>query len=111
MKIVQRAYELGYIYYYRGYTIKELDKLALFSADKQIEYMFVQKWLRNEHNISIIIDDFTSNSKIRFDYSISKLGSQDDNPTGIFETYEEAHEKALSQALKLIKNGRSIDKF
>ncbi len=64
----------------------------------------LQKWLREVHNISIKIDDFHSNSKLRFDYSISILGSQEDNPQGIFETYEEALEEALQEALKTLKD-------
>ena len=63
----------------------------------------LQKWLREVHNISIKIDDFYTNGKLRFDFSVSELGSQDDNPKGIFEDYEEALEMALFEALKLIK--------
>jgi hypothetical protein len=62
----------------------------------------LQKWLREEHEISIKIDDFYTNSRIRFDYNICKLGSQEDNPQGVFETYELALEEALFEALKLI---------
>ena len=63
----------------------------------------LQKWLREVHNISIKIDDFYTNGKLRFDFSISELGSQEDNPKGIFEDYEEALEVGLQEALKLIK--------
>ena len=63
----------------------------------------LQKWIREVHNISIKIDDFYTNGKLRFDFSVSELGSQDDNPKGIFEIYEEALEMALFEALKLIK--------
>lgn len=63
----------------------------------------LQKWIREVHNISIKIDDFYTNGKLRFDFSVSELGSQDDNPKGIFEDYEEALEMALFEALKLIK--------
>ena len=62
----------------------------------------LKKWLRDEHSISIKVDDFTTDSKIRYDYSISKLGSQDDNPQGIFVSYEAALEEGLQEALKLI---------
>lgn len=62
----------------------------------------LKKWLREEHSISIKIDDYITNSKVRFDYSITELGSQDDNPIGIFIEYEDALEEGLYEALKLI---------
>ena len=64
----------------------------------------LQKWLREVHEISIKIDDYYTNSRVRFDYNVCELGSQEDNPVGIFETYEEALETGLQEALKLIKN-------
>ena len=64
----------------------------------------LQKWLREVHNVSIKIDDYYTNSGLRFDYNVCELGSQEDNPVGIFETYEEALEIGLQEALKLIKN-------
>ena len=63
---------------------------------------FLQKWLREIHEISIKVDDFYTESKVRFDYNICKLGSQEDNPKGIFETYEKALEAGLQEALNLI---------
>ena len=63
----------------------------------------LQKWLREVHEISIKIDDFYTNSRVRFDYNVCELGSQEDNPVGIFETYEEALEIGLYQALKQSK--------
>jgi len=59
----------------------------------------LQKWLREYHDLSIKIDDFITDSKIRYDYSISVLGSQTDNPTGLFESYEEALEEGLQKML------------
>ena len=64
----------------------------------------LQKWLREVHNVSIKIDDYYTYSRVRFDYNICELGSQEDNPVGVFETYEEALETGLQEALKLIKN-------
>ena len=63
----------------------------------------LQKWLREVHEISIKIDDYYTNSRVRFDYNVCELGSQEDNPVGIFETYEEALEIGLQEALKQIK--------
>ena len=62
----------------------------------------LQKWLREVHEISIKIDDYYTNSRVRFDYNVCELGSQEDNPVGIFETYEEALEIGLYQALLLL---------
>ena len=64
----------------------------------------LQKWIREVHDMSIKIDDYYTNSRLRFDYNVCELGSQEDNPVGIFETYEEALEIGLQEALKLIKN-------
>ena len=64
----------------------------------------LQMWLREVHEISIKIDDYYTDSRVRFDYNVCQLGSQEDNPVGIFETYEKALEIGLYQALKLIKN-------
>ena len=63
----------------------------------------LQKWLREVHNVSIKIDDYYTYSRVRFDYNICELGSQEDNPVGVFETYEEALEIGLQEALKQIK--------
>ena len=64
----------------------------------------LQKWFREVHEISIKIDDYYTNSRVKFDYNVCELGSQENNPVGIFETYEEALETGLQEALKLIKN-------
>ena len=78
---------------------------TIFSSKDRIHaptQSLLQKWLREVHEISIKIDDFYTNSRVRFDYNICELGSQEDNPVGIFETYEEALEIGLQEALKLI---------
>ena len=80
---------------------------AIFSSKNHIHaptQSLLQKWLREVHEISIKIDDYYTNSRVRFDYNVCELGSQEDNPVGIFETYEEALEIGLQEALKLIKN-------
>ena len=80
---------------------------TIFSSKDHIHaptQSLLQKWLREVHNVSIKIDDYYTNSRVRFDYNICELGSQEDNPVGVFETYEEALEIGLYQALKLIKN-------
>ena len=80
---------------------------TIFSSKDHIHaptQSLLQKWLREVHNVSIKIDDYYTYSRVRFDYNICELGSQEDNPVGVFETYEEALEIGLYQALKLIKN-------
>ena len=79
---------------------KELMKTLVLAPTQSL----LQKWLREVHKISIKIDDYYTNSRVRFDYNVCELGSQEDNPVGIFETYEEALEIGLQAALKLIKN-------
>ncbi len=63
----------------------------------------LQKWLREVHLISIKVDDFTYNSKIRYDVNVVPLGSQEDTPSEVLKSYEEALEKGLQESLKLIK--------
>ena len=78
---------------------------AIFSSKNHIHaptQSLLQKWLREVHKISIKIDDYYTNSRVRFDYNVCELGSQEDNPVGIFETYEEALETGLYQALLLL---------
>lgn len=72
---------------------------SMYSAPTQ---SLLAKWLREIHNISIKIDDYITNEKIRFDYNVSPLGSQEDNSSGSYITYEEAFEVALQEALKQI---------
>ena len=79
---------------------------TIFSSKDHIHaptQSLLQKWLREVHEISIKVDDYYTNSRVRFDYNVCQLGSQEDNPVGIFETYEEALEIGLYQALKQIK--------
>lgn len=60
------------------------------------------KWLREVHHISVKVDDFYSNGKIKFDYNVSKLGSQEDNPRGMFNSFESSFETGLYKALSTI---------
>ena len=78
---------------------------TIFSSKDHIHaptQSLLQKWLREVHNVSIKIDDYYTYSRVRFDYNICELGSQEDNPVGVFETYEEALEIGLYQALLLL---------
>ena len=78
---------------------------TIFSSKEHIHaptQSLLQMWLREVHEISIKIDDYYTDSRVRFDYNVCQLGSQEDNPVGIFETYEEALEIGLYQALLLL---------
>jgi hypothetical protein len=70
----------------------------------------LESWIRDEHEISIHVDDYYTNSRVRFDYSVGGLGSQDDNPTGVFDTYEMAKEAGLMHALITIKEKKIKNK-
>lgn len=60
----------------------------------------LQKWLREIPKISIVIDDFITNEKIRYYHKVENLGWQDANSCEEpYETYEEAREDALKIAL------------
>lgn len=68
----------------------------------------LQKWLREEHKISIIIDDcfikhdFIDETKLVFDYTLSSLGKQNYKFSKTFNSYEEALEFGLLQALQMV---------
>jgi hypothetical protein len=78
----------------------------------------LQKWLREKHNLNIKVDDFlNSDLDVVWDFEIVRIGtdldergnyialvpySMDANTDRDFKTYEEALEKGLQEALKLI---------
>ena len=113
----EKGFELNSICYYQLYSEGQL-RYKLFTEEDEnggyvnedslnriavVTQTLLQKWLREVHEISIKIDDYYTNSRVRFDYNVCELGSQEDNPVGIFETYEEALEIGLQEALKQIK--------
>ena len=116
MDLIQKANKLGYKHY-TAFTVEELDNLPLGNSDKQIEYYFIQKWLREVHKIHIepqyswLLDE---NKKTRDDvvwwyyiypnYPHGGRRKTFSHEIGELSTYEEALEKGLYQALKLIKN-------
>ena len=84
-----------WFYDYNSYSHR-----LLISAPTQ---SLLQRWLREVHDISIKVDDYYYNSKVRYDVNVSKLGSQEDNTKGVYETYEQALEAGLLEGLKLIE--------
>jgi hypothetical protein len=61
------------------------------------------RWFREKYGLSKTIDDFYSDGKLRFDYSIRKIGSQEDNPKGIFVSYEDAQQACLEEMIQIIE--------
>ena len=62
----------------------------------------LQKWLREKHNLMIIVGH---NYEFGFTWKIRTMGSAEIRIEGGFsKIYEEALEKGLQEALKLIKN-------
>ena len=66
----------------------------------------VMKWLREEHNICIVIQPYDSYYKERYEFEINKKNNNDftwewisDIENTIFDTYEEAVEAALKYCL------------
>lgn len=103
MDLIKKASKLGYKHY-TGFTITELDKLNLKDFNKQIEYYFIQKWLREKHDIFVIsnrihcdISDIYPNGWQYFPVINSKI------PFKRYSTYEEALEEGLYECLKLIE--------
>lgn len=89
--------------------IKSKDYFETFSAPTQ---SLLQKWLREIHNLNIVISDTHHGIEIRYNFSVKELGLADSNPAkryivlgafGVFKNYEDCLEKALQEALKLIK--------
>ena len=114
----EKGFELNSICYYQLYSEGQL-RYKLFTEEDEnggyvnedslnriavVTQTLLQMWLREVHEISIKIDDYYTDSRVRFDYNVCQLGSQEDNPVGIFKTYEKALEIGLQEALKLIKN-------
>lgn len=107
MDLIQKANKLGYKHY-TEFTVEELDNLPLSNSDKQIEYFFIQKWIREVHNIHMKIqvfnDDTWGGDLI---YKDAEYEHNDYNaPLDVenCKTYEEALELLLQKALMLIKN-------
>ena len=83
-----------------SYSLKDnWNDYKSYSAPTQ---SLLQKWLREVHEIYVITRPYKMSDKYKFFVTIS---SNEDNPTfeNKFDTYEEALEKGLQKALKLIK--------
>lgn len=100
MDLIQKVNKLGYKHY-TEFTIEELDKLPLSNLNKQIEYFFIQKWLREEHDIFIwcLPNEYVLDT---WHFRIETREIPNKTLSEHYKTYEEALEKGLQQTLKLI---------
>ena len=76
---------------------KQKGYLETFSAPTQ---SLLQKWLREVHNLHISI---TQHNKINYVIAVHELNDESEFEKHNIDTYEEALEKGLFEALKLIK--------
>ena len=105
MDLIQKANKLGYKHY-TEFTVEELDNLSLENSNKQIEYYFIQKWLREKHNILVEPSWEGTHEIYSINYRIIILGStiyKDFRGCFDGQSYEQALEVGLQEALKLIK--------
>lgn len=104
MDLIQKASKLGYKHY-TEFTVGELDKLPISNNSKQIEYCFLQKWLREVHGVDITIHrsfSFTHS----YHYCIIKDCDYENELRQMSESnrsYEVCLEDALLEGLKMIK--------
>ena len=99
MELIQKANKLCYKHY-TEFTVEELDNLSLENSNKQIEYYFIQKWLREIHNIHIaVLPKILPSNEIKYYCFKGKIKKDFKD---LYNTYEEALEVGLQEALKLI---------
>lgn len=85
-----------------------MDNLPISNNSKQVEYYFIQKWIREKHLLHIEIYGFVSGDEqtTQYYYCIRNMKKYcdltDDSET--FDSYEECLEDALQQCLNIIKN-------
>ena len=103
MDLIQKANKLGYKHY-TEFTVEELDNLSLENSNKQIEYKKKKKWLREEHHLIVIVAYQYEHDSTPYSYWIYKENNSLPLNQWIndLKTYEEALEKGLQEALKLI---------
>ena len=82
---------------------EELDKLPLSNNNKQIEYYFIQKWLREQHKLLVYC---LPEADDNWYYQITIFHKRDcimDFDLNVKKLYESALELGLYEALKLIE--------
>ena len=89
-----------------------LDEIIIYPAPTQ---SLLQKWLREKHKlfVEIFTANYAWNNKIKFYFHVREIHSKNDDKyhnyrTEFVGTYEEALEKGLQEALKLINKTKEI---
>ena len=123
----KKRFDIEQEFYYdennKKYLLKDL-YLDNIQRSKPLNYYnaptqsLLQKWIREKHNINIMISDFIdSETGIEWDYEIVEIGIDidenghytpliaysTDDPNRKFKTYEKALEIGLLKSLELIK--------
>ena len=88
----------------KGFTTGTTGIYEWIDGCEAVPQSVLERWLREKHNKSVKVDDFTVEGKVRYDYNVSELGSQHDNPIGIFVRFEYAKEAGLMEALQSLKD-------
>lgn len=113
MDLIQKASKLGYKHY-TEFTVGELDKLPISNNSKQIEYCFLQKWLREVHDIIVTSKPYQDDVSNETDEDIEFQTLWENEILDVKDSYnifsdntfyhscEEALEAGLYQALLLI---------
>ena len=74
-------------------------------SDKRISQSLLAKWLREQHNIDVWVTPYLDDKKKEYNYMIvnRNIDVYDLISGNEYNTYEEAYEIGLQEALKLIK--------
>lgn len=122
LETAKLAKEKGFNQFYCNTHYNKIDKLIVDTegypnGDRWVEYMkycisaptqsLLQKWLREKHNIHIVCWWYDKEDKFYTELgrkTKEKIFVQCGNTTLLFNTYEEALEEGLQEALKHVKN-------
>ena len=72
-------------------------------SDKRISQSLLAKWLREKYDIDVIINTYRNQNQKYYKYFISEKSKNPIKSEEYYDTYEEAYEIGLQEALKLIK--------
>ena len=74
-----------------------------FGQCKSISQSLLDKWLREKYDIDVIINTYRNQNQKYYKYFISEKSKNLIKSEEYYDTYEEAYEIGLQEALKLIK--------
>lgn len=97
--LIQKATELGYIEYCELFTVKGLDALSLSNFIKQIEYYFIQKWLRESYDIDVMVNPAHTQSGIKFYFVSISEGEKYD-----VTNWQDLHTKIIEKSSQEIED-------